>query len=86
MLFVGLQSCALSAVKFDNGKFSGPLSVNDNSIILTNLLLLIIMISLLSISKNLRRLVNNKYPKNKAVQERLTEEEVEEVISDLKRK
>jgi hypothetical protein len=80
LLFVGLQSCGLTAIESNNGSYSGPLLVHDNSILLTNLLLIIITIMLFVIAKRLGK------PKDKPIKERLTEEEIEEVISDLKRK
>jgi len=85
LLFIGLQSCSTMAVQFNQDGMSGPLHVVDDSILLTNILLIIIMITLFVIAKRLNKLLNYKYPKIKPTKEKLSDEEVDDVISSLKR-
>jgi len=84
LLITGLQACGLEAVEFNNGSISGPLHVADPSINFTNLLLIIIMITLFVISHDLSKIVNKKQHEFKQEKERLTEDEIEDIISNLK--
>lgn len=86
LLLIGLQSCSMMAVEFNQDGMSGPLHVVDDSVLVTNILLIIIMITLFVIAKRLNKLLNYKYPKIKPTKERLSKEEVDNVISNLKRK